>query len=164
MQRSAERLFLIATLWYGVLVAHAALVPSLQLRGGGAVASLPARIQYALAEAQKDDVWNEGRLVENAGTARDLREKRAQKLVATAVGGAKPNGILLESDEEVIDFEEPELQDHDYEYDLIVIGGGSGGLACSKEAADLGAKVDPASTHTAFVDACHCVCASHFVC
>jgi len=28
-----------------------------------------------------------------------------------------------------------------YDYDLIVIGGGSGGLACSKTAADLGAKV-----------------------
>eukprot|EP00949_MAST-11_sp_MAST-11-sp1_P005441 g5441.t1 len=28
-----------------------------------------------------------------------------------------------------------------YDYDLIVIGGGSGGLACAKEAADLGAKV-----------------------
>lgn len=27
------------------------------------------------------------------------------------------------------------------DYDLVVIGGGSGGLACSKEAAELGAKV-----------------------
>lgn len=31
--------------------------------------------------------------------------------------------------------------DHDYDYDLIVIGGGSGGMAASKEAAALGAKV-----------------------
>ncbi|XP_066960197.1 thioredoxin reductase 1, cytoplasmic [Macrobrachium rosenbergii] len=30
---------------------------------------------------------------------------------------------------------------HSYDYDLIVIGGGSGGLAASKQAADLGAKV-----------------------
>ena len=29
----------------------------------------------------------------------------------------------------------------EYEYDLIVIGGGSGGLKCAKSAADLGAKV-----------------------
>mmetsp|Transcript_20540 Transcript_20540/g.56699 ORF Transcript_20540/g.56699 Transcript_20540/m.56699 type:complete len:632 (+) Transcript_20540:71-1966(+) len=31
--------------------------------------------------------------------------------------------------------------DHSYDYDLIVIGGGSGGMAASKEAAGLGAKV-----------------------
>jgi len=31
--------------------------------------------------------------------------------------------------------------EHEYEYDLIVVGGGSGGLACSKEAARFGKKV-----------------------
>jgi len=31
--------------------------------------------------------------------------------------------------------------DHGYQYDLIVIGGGSGGLACAKEAVANGAKV-----------------------
>ena len=30
---------------------------------------------------------------------------------------------------------------HDYDYDLFVIGGGSGGLATAKEAASFGAKV-----------------------
>ena len=31
--------------------------------------------------------------------------------------------------------------DHGYDYDLLVIGGGSGGMAAAKEAAALGAKV-----------------------
>jgi hypothetical protein len=33
------------------------------------------------------------------------------------------------------------LDGESYEYDLVVIGGGSGGLACAKEAAQFGAKV-----------------------
>ncbi|XP_036317381.1 thioredoxin reductase 2, mitochondrial isoform X2 [Rhagoletis pomonella] len=33
------------------------------------------------------------------------------------------------------------IKQHDYDYDLVVIGGGSGGLACAKEAVALGARV-----------------------
>ena len=33
------------------------------------------------------------------------------------------------------------VKNHNYDYDLVVIGGGSGGLACSKAAARLGRKV-----------------------
>ena len=42
---------------------------------------------------------------------------------ATAAASSKPN------------------QNHNHAYDLIVIGGGSGGMAAAKEAAKLGAKV-----------------------
>ena len=36
----------------------------------------------------------------------------------------------------------PELErNHDFNFDLAVIGGGSGGLACAKEAVKFGAKV-----------------------
>ena len=38
-----------------------------------------------------------------------------------------------------VDLVEPES--HNYDYDLIVIGGGSGGLACAQEAAKYGVKV-----------------------
>lgn len=36
---------------------------------------------------------------------------------------------------------DPLNPDHGFDYDLVVIGGGSGGLACAKEAVKLGAKV-----------------------
>lgn len=36
---------------------------------------------------------------------------------------------------------EPAQPAGQYDYDLLVIGGGSGGLACAKEAASLGKKV-----------------------
>lgn len=33
------------------------------------------------------------------------------------------------------------IPEESFEYDLVVIGGGSGGLACAKEACNIGAKV-----------------------
>ena len=40
-----------------------------------------------------------------------------------------------------IQVEDGHTPDHGYDYDLVVIGGGSGGMAAAKEAAALGAKV-----------------------
>jgi len=45
----------------------------------------------------------------------------------------------LSMDPAFVDLVEPES--HNYDYDLIVIGGGSGGLACAQEAAKYGVKV-----------------------
>jgi hypothetical protein len=59
--------------------------------------------------------------------------------MATAPPHTLADGVLSHHTEPLIDNAEPE--EHKFDYDLIVIGGGSGGLACSKEAAKLGKKV-----------------------
>lgn len=53
---------------------------------------------------------------------------------ADASGGAAPTSVATMADD-------GHKGDHGYDYDLVVIGGGSGGLAASKEASALGAKV-----------------------
>jgi len=52
-----------------------------------------------------------------------------------------PEASAEEADNDVIMVNDGHSADHTYDYDLVVIGGGSGGLAASKEAASLGAKV-----------------------
>jgi thioredoxin reductase (NADPH) len=59
--------------------------------------------------------------------------------MATAPTQNLVDGVLNHHLEPLIDNAEPE--EHKYDYDLIVVGGGSGGLAASKEAAKLGKKV-----------------------
>ena len=56
---------------------------------------------------------------------------RARLSPSTTENGA--NGICNQND--------GFTKDHGFDYDVVVIGGGSGGLACSKEMAKLGAKV-----------------------
>lgn len=62
---------------------------------------------------------------------------------AAALGSAPPRDLIIEAHSsrggDAVDTEEPE--EHGYDYDLVVLGGGSGGLAAAKEAATLGKKV-----------------------
>eukprot|EP00644_Phytophthora_capsici_P002057 jgi/Phyca11/556160/estExt2_Genewise1Plus.C_PHYCAscaffold_840066 len=64
--------------------------------------------------------------------------------------GATPNGSPTEktaeadvpmSETSVEETSTADAEETNYDYDLVVIGGGSGGLACSKEAASFGQKV-----------------------
>lgn len=63
--------------------------------------------------------------------------RRTFALPGTA-GGAPPAAAAAPAVPQNVDAWDP---GHAYDYDLVVIGGGSGGLACAKEAAALGARV-----------------------
>jgi len=77
-------------------------------------------------------------------------EKADPKDVESFIGGhddslkwcrdfCAPSDAMTKSKDSMIS--DGHVSDHGYDYDLIVIGGGSGGLATSKEASALGAKV-----------------------
>ncbi len=76
-----------------------------------------------------------------------LFERTGQKTVPNVyvkgvhIGGCD-NTITAHTEGRLAKLFNPEVQaeEEKYDYDLVVIGGGSGGLACSKMAADLGAK------------------------
>ncbi|KAJ7353844.1 thioredoxin reductase [Desmophyllum pertusum] len=84
-------------------------------------------------------------LLDNGPTIQDkLKELTGQKTVPNVfirgkhIGGASDT-IKLHTDGKLMELIVPPSEN--YTYDLIVVGGGSGGLACSKEAANLGRKV-----------------------
>jgi len=76
-----------------------------------------------------------------------LTEYSGQKTVPNVyIGGQHIGGcddtLKLNEEGKLLPLVNPEaVSTHDYTYDLVVIGGGSGGLAASKEAASLGKKV-----------------------
>lgn len=75
-----------------------------------------------------------------------LLEMYGQKTVPNVfIGGQHVGGcdstLKLHAEDRLLPMIRGELDEGRYEYDLIVIGGGSGGLAAAKEASALGAKV-----------------------
>ena len=54
---------------------------------------------------------------------------------------ASPAASTGSDEEDVTMVPDGHAPNHSYDYDLLILGGGSGGLACSKEASALGAKV-----------------------
>ncbi|XP_034023308.1 thioredoxin reductase 3 [Thalassophryne amazonica] len=81
-------------------------------------------------------------LIEDGANYQDLlQEMSGQRSVPNVFINKKHLGGCDKTMQAHEDGSLQQLLTEDYEYDLIVIGGGSGGLACSKEAATLGKKV-----------------------
>merc|ERR1712176_553296 len=74
----------------------------------------------------------------------ELVSKTGQKTVPNVFVGGKHLGGASDTEAAFNDGRLQQLisgDDSSYDYDLFVVGGGSGGLACSKEAVKYGAKV-----------------------
>lgn len=76
----------------------------------------------------------------------ELKRKTGQATVPNVfingehVGGCSET-LKAHKEEKLMAMYQKDQQQHSYDYDIVVIGGGSGGLAASKEAAKLGKKV-----------------------
>jgi hypothetical protein len=139
---------LIVCAYYPVLPATSTfgkiLRPRYTLRGGGNVVSRVGAALEASRRSLKDDYDEHPGGILTDSTNQDpmgqvdARERRAEALRKRL---DKPGGGLVATKSGSVTEDLSFLKNHNYDYDLVVIGGGSGGLACSKEAAELGAKV-----------------------
>ena len=106
-----------------------------RLRGGGnAIVRLQMAMEKAAGEFEEEGLKSEI----HADDVSEMRAKRSRAFIQSSSPAPRgsPNTETVVVAENHINF-----ASHPYEYDLIVIGGGSGGLACSKQAASHGAKV-----------------------
>eukprot|EP00960_Hanusia_phi_P054275 762604-Hanusia_phi.AAC.4 len=108
-----------------------------RLRGGG---NAIVRLQMAMEKAAGE--FEEAGLRSEIITE-DMSEMRAKRSRAfMQASSPAPQSRDVPHTENVVEAENQiDFGSHPYDYDLIVIGGGSGGLACSKQAASYGAKV-----------------------
>jgi len=110
---------------------------TVRLRGGGNVISrIDVALRRAMDEAEMEDtIASRPQL----GGGEDYNAMRAQRMRSLGSGAAaKPQLRTVTAQTQL---RRMDLTKHSYDYDMIVIGGGSGGLGAAKEAASLGAKV-----------------------
>ena len=111
---------------------------TVRLRGGGnVVGRIDLALRRAMDEAAMEDaIATTPQLGGRTPEADAVRQRRMQN-----IGGNKAQELRGGSASPVRQSVRMALKSHAYDYDMIVIGGGSGGLAAAKEAASLGAKV-----------------------
>jgi len=110
---------------------------TVRLRGGGNIISrIDLALRRAMDEAELEDTLTAKPSL--GGDREDLRAVREQRMQRLAGGAGSPKTALRDA---APPLRRVDLKSHAYDYDMIVIGGGSGGLAAAKEAASLGARV-----------------------
>jgi len=108
---------------------------TVRLRGGGNVISrIDVALRSAMDEADMEDaIASKPQL----GGGEDYDTMRAQRMRTLASGTSSKRQLRGTPTQ----LQRTDLKKHSFDYDMIVIGGGSGGLAAAKEAASLGARV-----------------------
>jgi thioredoxin/glutathione reductase (selenoprotein) len=105
---------------------------TVRLRGGGNVINrMDLALRRAMDEAEMEDVIASKPSLGGSTPELDAVRRRRMEGLTGAKQSMRAPPALRRMD----------LKRHSYDYDMIVIGGGSGGLAAAKEAARLGARV-----------------------